>query len=181
MAARAIGAAAPVPQRGMADRDEIFILRRRAVGLADEIPGIVETLRGEVAMCDGEIERRRRGHGIPSGPRRRRVRPASASHRMRIAVYRRVPPSQPPSFGCNERKATQGLAEDATFSPCHPRESGGPGQATERFSWTPAFAGVTAQLCREIWTPAWVADPASAFPKEAAFECRCHPRKRLLT
>src|SRR5882724_5075558 len=28
---------------------------------------------------------------------------------------------------------------------CHPRESGGPGSATVRLPWTPAFAGVTIQ------------------------------------
>jgi len=37
---------------------------------------------------------------------------------------------------------------------CHPRESGGPGQVTERLSWTPAFAGVTIELSREIRIPA---------------------------
>jgi hypothetical protein len=26
---------------------------------------------------------------------------------------------------------------------CHPRESGGPGQATEQLPWIPAFAGMT--------------------------------------
>ena len=31
----------------------------------------------------------------------------------------------------------------ATHLYCHPRESGGPGQVTERLPWTPAFAGVT--------------------------------------
>src|SRR5262249_38299280 len=32
------------------------------------------------------------------------------------------------------------------FFTCHPRESGGPGQVTERLLWIPAFAGMTTQI-----------------------------------
>jgi len=34
----------------------------------------------------------------------------------------------------------------AAHSTCHPRESEGPGRATEQLSWTPAFAGVTTEV-----------------------------------
>src|SRR5882724_6477388 len=50
---------------------------------------------------------------------------------------------------------------------CHPRESGGPGQATSLYPWTPAFAGVTGVE--------WAGD------RESRRHCGCKRRKAMLT
>jgi hypothetical protein len=58
------------------------------------------------------------------------------------------------SSGVLEGCTRAGLRQFCSFV-CHPRESGGPEQATERLPWIPAFAGMTIrESCEsERWTP----------------------------
>ena len=57
-----------------------------------------------------------------------------------------------------------GNAQVVAHSQCHPRESGGPGRATEQLLWIPAFAGVTTENVTSAGEPSLAGDwPAQSF------------------
>lgn len=58
----AVFAMLPMPQRRDGAVEHHLVVRGRAVGLVDKLPGEIEAMRGEVAVRLREVERRR-GHG----------------------------------------------------------------------------------------------------------------------